>query len=189
MRRRKFFKTGCTCGMLSLISAAQFSAFAGETELPQETDKSVLLDMNRDQVNGLLKFIDSTQSKSVRKSIFNELGSKCYSTRGLDKWIEPYKGNIQAFLDRVNVEKKSTYWESLVFKEDHKVLTLTGKEVKGCACAFADTPEPPKSLCYYCCKNFQQELFGNLLGKKVNVEITESWLLGDKRCSTRIHIV
>ena len=87
------------------------------------------------------------------------------------------------------MEKKSVYWESLEFNEDRSVLKLTGKKVEGCACAFADCPNPPKSLCHFCCKNFQQELFGMLLGQKVNVEITKAFLLGDESCETLIHLV
>jgi hypothetical protein len=96
---------------------------------------------------------------------------------------------VQAFLDRVNVEKTSTYWERLEFNEDGTTLMLTGKKVEGCACACADCSQPPLSLCQYCCKTFQQELFGMLLGQKVEVKITEAYLLGDARCSTTIHLV
>jgi predicted ArsR family transcriptional regulator len=66
---------------------------------------------------------------------------------------------------------------------------LTGKKVLGCACAFADCAQPPRALCDYCCKNFQQELFGMLLGREVEVEITAAYLYGDDRCNTIIHVV
>ena len=92
-------------------------------------------------------------------------------------------------MDRVNVEKKSKYWEKLEFNADRTELTLVGRKVESCACAFADCPQPPKSLCYYCCKNFQQELFGMLLGKKVEVRIDKAFLLGDDNCNTTIKIV
>ena len=126
---------------------------------------------------------------SVKKSIFNQLGHQCFYARNLDGWIGQYTGNVQAFLDKINVKKDSKYWERLEFTEDGTTLILIGKKVEGCACAFADCAQPPLSLCNYCCKNFQQELFGMLLGCKVEVMITEAYLLGHERCSTTIHLV
>jgi hypothetical protein len=147
------------------------------------------LEMNQEQVKNVLKFIDALQDESIKKSIFSQLGHACFHDRNLDDWIGQYTGNVQVFLDWVNIEKASKYWESLEFTEDGTTLILTGKKVKGCACAFADCPQPPLSLCHYCCKNFQRELFGMLLGRKVEVKITEAYLLGDERCSTTIHFV
>ncbi|MBN1120330.1 MAG: hypothetical protein JXJ17_04580 [Anaerolineae bacterium] len=146
-------------------------------------------DMNPEQVKSILKFIDETQSEPVKQSIFTQLGHDCFYTRKLDEWVGQYVGNVQAFLDWINVEKASKYWERLEFNAERSVLTLTGKVVEECACAFADCSQPPQSLCYYCCKNFQQELFGMLLGQPVEVTITEAFLLGDDRCNTIIHLV
>ena len=152
-----------------------------KSHLPQE--------MSQEQVRNILKFIDASQSEPVKESIFSRLGHECFYARKLDAWIEQYRGDVQAFLDRVNVEHASKYWEKLEFTGDRATLILTGKKVKGCACAFADCSQPPGSLCHYCCKNFQQELFCMLLGRKVEVDITEAYLLGDERCSTIIHLV
>jgi len=150
-----------------------------KTHTPQE--------MNQEQVKNILKFIDASQDESVKESVFCQLGRECFYVRHLDNWIGQYTGNVQAFLDRINVEKASKYWEKLEFTEDGMALILTGKKVEGCACAFADCADPPLSLCHYCCKSMQQEMFGMLLGQEVEVEITEAYLLGDERCSTLIH--
>ena len=146
-------------------------------------------EMNQEQVKNILKFIDASQSESVKDSIFSQLGHECFYARNLDAWIGQYGEDVQAFLDRVNVQHASKYWESLEFSEDRTMLILIGKHVQGCACAFADCSHPPQSLCHYCCKNFQQELFGMLLGQTVEVKITASYLLGDDRCNTTIHLV
>lgn len=146
-------------------------------------------DMNQAQVQNILKFIDSTQPEAVKAQIFCQLGHECFYSRNLDAWIGKYAGNMQAFLDWVNVEQGSRYWERLEFNTDRSQLILTGKIVEGCACAFADCSQPPLSLCHYCCKHFQEEIFGTLLGQKVEVEITEAFLLGDQRCNTIIHII
>jgi hypothetical protein len=146
-------------------------------------------EVNQEQVKSILKYIDASQSEPVKKSIFSQLGHDCFYARKLDKWVEQYRGDVQAFLDRVNVQHASEYWEKLEFAEDRTTLILTGRKVQGCACAFADCSQPPQSLCHYCCKNFQQEFFGMLLGRKVEVGITESYLLGGERCSTTIQLV
>jgi hypothetical protein len=150
--------------------------------------KYIPQDMNQEQVCNILKFIEMSQSETVKGSIFQQLGHECFYARGLDKWIGQYKEDVQAFLDWVNIEKASKYWEHLEFNEDRSTLILTGKKVEGCACAFADCVQPPKSLCRHCCKNFQQEMFATLLGQKVEVQITEAFLLGGERCSTWIHL-
>jgi hypothetical protein len=145
--------------------------------------------INQDQVNNLLKYVDATQDETVKASIFTQLGHDCFFSRHHDQWIDSFDGDVQRFLDNINIEHKSTFWESLVFSADKSRLILTGKEVDGCACSFAACSAPPLSLCNYCCKGFQKALFSYLLGKQVEVTITESYLLGHKRCSTIIDIV
>ena len=187
MERRTFVKAGCMCGALSLIDPTL--AASAVTNQQSDDKKNVPQDMNHKQVKNIIKYIDSSQDEQVKEDIFSQLGYECFYSRKLDGWIGQYVGNVQAFLDRINVEKKSKYWESLEFNEDKTALKLTGRKVEGCACSFADTPQPPMSLCNYCCKNFQQQLFGMLLGQKVNVEITKSYLHGDESCDTLIYIV
>lgn len=145
--------------------------------------------MNQEQVKNILKFIDATQSDETKRAIFSQLGHDCFHCSHQAEWLAPFKNNIQAFLDRINVEHKSRYWESLVYSEDRTALILTGRKVAGCACAFADCSAPPLSLCHYCCKHFQETYFEALFGKEVEVEITEAFLLGQERCSTIIRFV
>jgi predicted ArsR family transcriptional regulator len=147
------------------------------------------LEMNPAQVRNILKHIDATQSEAVKDNIFSQLGHECFHAGAFAQWIEPYKENVQVLLDEINIEGKSPYWERLEFSEDRTMLILIGRKVQNCACSFADCPEPPKSLCHYCCKNFQQVLFADLLGRKVEVDITEAYLLGGERCSTNIRLV
>lgn len=185
MDRKEFINMGCSCGILSLFNTSKVSCQTEKLEQPDK--KHVTQEMNPEQVKNILKFIESSQSESIKESIFGRLGYECFYSRNLNMWIENFTEDVQAFLDRVNVQHKSKYWERLEFNKEKTALILTGKRVEGCACAFADCSNPPKSLCHYCCRNFQQELFGTLLGKRVRVEITESVLLGDDRCSTLIH--
>jgi len=147
------------------------------------------MELNHDQIVNVLKHIDAGQDESIKKEVFGELGRQCFSCRTVKEWVEGFHGDVQAFLDRDNKEGKSPYWQSLVFDEDRSILYLTGREVDKCACVYAECDDPPLSLCAHCCKTFQEQIFGTLFGRVVTVEITESVLLGDTRCSTKIHLV
>lgn len=146
------------------------------------------MELNRDQINNVLKFVDAGQDEKVKKEVFSELGRQCFFCRTVKDWVEGFDGDVQAFLDRVNVEDKSPYWKSLLFNEDRTILHLTGKEVTKCVCVYAECDDPPLSLCRHCCRTFQEQIFGTLFGCDVQVEITKSFLIGDTRCDTAIHI-
>lgn len=144
--------------------------------------------VNPEQVKNLLKSIDASADEAVKKEVFSQLGHECFYSNHLDRWIDGFQGDVQKFLDTINVEHRSTYWESLVFSADKTRLTLTGKEVDRCACPFAECSAPPLALCSYCCKHFQETIFGSLLGRPVEVTITASYLRGDRRCSTIVDL-
>jgi hypothetical protein len=144
--------------------------------------------MNEDQVRNLLKYIDASQDESTKREIFTQLGHDCFRSNRVDSWVEAFQGDVQKFLDNINIQHRSEYWESLVFSADNSQLILTGKEVDRCACPFAGGSAPPLSLCNYCCRSFQKEICSCLFGRVVEVTITESYLWGDERCSTIIHI-
>jgi hypothetical protein len=144
------------------------------------------MELNPQQMRNVFVYIDSNQSEKVKKDIFEKLGHECFNS--LKEWVDSIGNDIQKVMDDVNVKDLSPYWEKLQFNEDKSVLYLTGKKVERCACALGNVENPPKSLCNYCCKKFQEEVFGTFIGKEVTVEITESYILGGERCSTAIHI-
>ncbi|MEJ2616489.1 MAG: hypothetical protein P8Z35_16155, partial [Ignavibacteriaceae bacterium] len=143
MERRTFFKATCACGILSLVDAAQLTGSSKFAEQQEENQKNTSISMSEEQVKRIIKFIDLSQDEETKKSIFCRLGYECFHARKLDGWIGQYVGNVQAFLDMVNVEKKSKYWKTLEFNEEKTELKLTGKKVNSCACSFADIPQPP----------------------------------------------
>jgi hypothetical protein len=186
MKRKEFLNTCNTCGALSLLGLFNIDMVnaQGNSIKKEDTDGEP---MNKDQIRQLLKFIDSSINKSNRKKIFNTLGVDCLYTRNLDKWVVSFKNNQQEFFNRVQ-RGESKYWEKLEYDKEKSVITLVGRKFQSCACEYGQCNEPPKSLCNYCCKSFQEELFGILLGKNVNVRIDESIILGGERCSTTIFV-
>ncbi len=144
------------------------------------------MELNAEQMRNVFAYIDSNQNENVKQDIFENLGHECFKSS--KKWVDSIGNDIQKVMEDVNLRDLSPYWEKLQFNEDESILYLTGKKVERCACALGNLENPPKSLCNYCCKKFQEEVFGTFLGKDVTVEITESYILGGERCSTAIHI-
>jgi hypothetical protein len=147
-----------------------------------------LIEMNREQVVKIMKYIESSQNEQTKKDIFCQLGNECFTCGHSKEWGMSFCNNPQKLLDEVNIEGKSPYWEKLEFNEDRTILYLTGKETDRCVCAFGRIENPPKSLCLYCCKTFQENLFSTVFNRKVVVEITESSIFGGNRCNTAIYM-
>jgi hypothetical protein len=144
-------------------------------------------EINKQQVQKMFVKLDEIEDVQIKKDIFYDLGKNCYTCRSVDKWIGTYGNDIDKMIDWV-ASDKSPYWEKLEFDEKREKLYLTGKEVESCPCEYNSPEKAVESLCHYCCKSFQETLWSDLLKKKVTVEITESVILGGKRCNTIIHI-
>jgi len=123
----------------------------------------------------------------VKKQIFERLGLEHTTNDQYYSRLIKYKKDIKSYFDWVN-GNQSIYWEKLEYDPDLSAIKVIGRIVDKCACPFAQCENPPKSLCNYCCKNFQKAMFEILLDKKVNVQIDEAFLLGGKRCSTTIFV-
>jgi len=190
MKRNEFLNGCSACGALALfkITGLDEAQFHKDENAIQDTkDDPDTIAINRAQILTLLGYIDTSVSESQKKKIFSKLGSECLYSRGLDKWVNGFKDNQDEFFDRVQRDE-SKYWEKLEYDKGKSVITLIGRKVTSCACEYSKTENPPKSLCNYCRKRFQEEMFGLLLGKKVKVRIDESYLLGGERCSTTIFV-
>jgi|WetSurMetagenome_2_1015567.scaffolds.fasta_scaffold76526_2 hypothetical protein len=190
MNRKNFCKTACglgigSCAGFGFISDGNFSAIGKQT---QEAPKSTpVVSIDQRQIQNVLRFVDSSMDESVKKRIFDRLGFEHTTNDKFRGWINGYKKDIKSFFDMVN-SNKDTYWEKLEYNPDLSAIKVIGRIVDKCACPFAQCEEPPKSLCNYCCKSFQEQMFGMLLDKKVKVQIDDAFLLGGKRCSTTIFV-
>jgi hypothetical protein len=184
---RKGFITKCgACGALSLLSFLGLNNIQA-MENRTKKDDSDSEPMNKTQIRHLLKFIDSSINEPDKEKIFNKLGVECLYSRDYDKWLAKFKNDPDEYFNRVK-RGEAKYWEKLEYDKSKSVITLVGKKSQTCNCQYGRCDEPPKSLCNYCCKRFQEELFGLLLGKKVTVRIDETVILGSERCSTTIFV-
>lgn len=186
MKRKEFINKCSTCGTLSLLALFNSDkVYAQENNTIKDDRDSE--PMNKKQIRQLLKFIDLSINESDKEKIFNKLGIECLYSRNYDKWVISFRDRQDEYFDRVK-RGESKYWEKLEYDKDKSVITLVGRKFQTCVCEYGQCSEPPESLCNYCCKRFQEELFGLLLEKKVNVRIDESIILGGERCSTTIFV-
>ncbi len=186
MKRKEFLNKCYTCGALSLLGLFNLD----KVNAQEKSIKNAITDgeqINKNQVQQLLRFVDSSTNETDREKIFNKLGYECLYSRNYDKWVVSFKDKQDEFFNRVK-RGESKYWEKLEYDKENSVITLVGRKSQSCVCEYGKCIEPPKSLCKFCCKRFQEELFGLLLDKKVNVRIDESILLGGERCSTTIFV-
>lgn len=186
MNRKEFLNKCGSCGALSLLALFHPIKTEANSKILRKDDESSE-PMNKTQIQEVLKFIHSSVKSSEKEKIFNKLGTECLYSRDYDKWIIGQRENLDEFFNRVQ-RGESTYWEKLEYDKEKSVITLVGRKFTSCVCEYGKCDDPPESLCNYCCKRFQEELFGLLLNKKVKVRIDESIILGGERCSTTIFV-
>lgn len=144
------------------------------------------LPANPDQVMSFLKWADGA-SDPLRCAVFERWGRECFYARKLDAWALRHRADFDGFVAWVN-GGGSRSWEKIDYDKKAGVVKVTARKSSQCACAWAQCPQPPKSLCTYCCRSFQREIFRTMLDREVDVEVTEAYLLGGERCCTTIRI-
>jgi hypothetical protein len=97
--------------------------------------------MNQEQVNNLLKYIDTSVDETTKIKIFTQLGHGCFYFRNTCQWVDQFEGDLQKFLDNINIQHNSKFWESLIFSADrlkpaasHSALA---EVVRWVACSFS----------------------------------------------------
>ncbi len=186
MDRRSFIGAGCACGALFAAGLTEIGDQAIAAETPSKDDLTYKI--NPAQMMAVLTDIDRTKDKTLIDAVFNRLGYQCFHARDyLVEFAKKQQANFQAYVDYVNSDKMK-YWERLDYDKQAGVLKVTSRKFGKCVCAFAQCEKPAKALCTNCCKTFQEELFKGLTGRKAEVEITESILLGGERCRTTVRL-
>jgi hypothetical protein len=189
MDRKDFIKKSCGLGIcscigLNLVMNETVSVSASQSS--PDDKKNPLVPVDPRQIQNVLSYIDSSMDESVKKKIFERLGAEHLTGKGFKNFINETKKNLQGYFDRIN-SNKDTYWEKIECDRETSTIKITGRPVDRCACPYAQSENPPLSLCYHCCVGFQKAMFEMLLDKPVTkVQIDESYLLGGKRCSSTV---
>ena len=191
MDRKNFLKGVCglgicSCAGFSLLASDKLLASVIQTSQSDKKTPPVPVDVR--QIKNVLKYIDTSMDEPVKKNIFEKLGAEHLTDTGFINYINETKKNLKGYFDRIN-SNKDTYWEKIEYNPETSTIKITGKPVDRCACSYAQTENPPISLCNHCCIGFQKSMFEMLLGKPVTkVQLDESYLLGGKRCSSTVFI-
>ena len=191
MDRKDFLRCSCGLGLGSCFGISLFTndkVFAAGSQKLESGKETPLVPVDSRQIQNLLSYIESSIDESAVKNIFERLGAEHLTHPGFVNWINENKKNIKGYFDKIN-SKSDTYWEKIEYNPDEATIKITGKLADRCACAYAQSENPPLSLCNHCCIGFQKRMFEMLLEVPVTkVELDESYLLGGKRCSSTVHI-
>ena len=191
MDRKDFLRCSCGLGLGSCFGISLFmndKAFAAGNQKLESGKETPLVPVDSRQIQNLLSYIESSMDESSVKNIFERLGTEHLTHPGFVNFINETKKNIKGYFDKIN-SKSDTYWEKIEYNPDEATIKIIGKTADRCACAYAQSENPPLSLCNHCCIGFQKRMFEMLLEVPVTkVELDESYLLGGKRCSSTIYI-
>ena len=191
MDRKDFLKCSCGLGIGSCFGMSIFmndKIFASGNPKLESLENTPLVPVDSRQIQNLLSYIESSMDESSVKNIFERLGTEHLTHPGFVNFINETKKNIKGYFDKIN-SKGDTYWEKIEYNPDESTIKITGKPADRCACAYAQSENPPLSLCNHCCIGFQKRMFEMLLEMPVTkVVLDESYLLGGKRCSSTLHI-
>ena len=191
MDRKYFLKSACGLGICSCACfnlLTNNKVLAAVTRTSQSDKNTPLVPVDARQIQNVLSYIDASMDESIKKKIFEKLGAEHLTNAGFKNFINDTKKNLKGYFDRIN-SNKDTYWEKIEYNPEASTIKITGRPVDRCACPYAQTENPPLSLCKHCCVGFQKCMFEMLLERPVTkIQIDESYLLGGKRCSSTVFI-
>lgn len=187
MKRNEFLKVCaagvCGCGALGFLAplSAQQKNEEGQTStVPADCDLlKRQLDFARDRFAKLMSITGEHVDGATRDGILFRLGQECAPS--YNRLLLEYRGNLQGFLDKI----KTRWVERTEYDETTGILRVIGKPRTACVCPLAEVGRTPADFCK-CSIGWNQYWFSTVLGKPVTVEIEESVLRGDSRCSHRI---
>ena len=137
-------------------------------------------DHTKGQLVLLWELLESRLDEAARLELVEQLGRNCAKRIG---WANEFKGNVRGFFQRM----KENQGEVIEFDEAAGVITITSPE-RDCVCAMVDSKRTPAYFCH-CSVGWQKETYETILGRKVEVEVTESVLKGSKRCVFEVRLV
>lgn len=187
MKKREFLKNVCKLGACSctapfVIPDIINAQSQDDCEKAKEMNWRLewRLNHSKKQFGMLLEKIEPQISLDERECILEDMGRNC--ARSLN-WAEKYKGNPEGFFEYMFNHSG----EKLSFSEDKKKITVITRE-RDCDCPIVDSSKTPAYFCS-CSLGWQKETYEVILGKKVDVVLTESVLRGSNKCVFEIQIL
>jgi predicted hydrocarbon binding protein len=185
MNRRDLIKQGCGMGLCACAGAALLGEASEAAEGADDQGRQLQhlqwwQDHTKSQMAKLWELLEPHLDEKTRQEIIEQLGRNCAKRLG---WAKRFKRDLKGFFRQM----KESQGEDLAYDEAHGIITVTSPE-RDCVCGLVNSKITPPYFCH-CSVGWQKETYETILGKKVDVEITESVLHGGKRCVFRIQIL
>ncbi len=188
MDRKEFFNKSCKCGIASLLGLIfiQEESFAQTSEnlTLKEVEKiKSKMDFAQHRFSDLLKHLENYIGNETRVQLYMDLGESCASTYVEE--LTPLKGNLKMMLEE---QLKQDWLKEYNLNESTGVLKLIGKPKGECGCPLVQKGLTPKEFCN-CSLGHMKKIYEVVTGKKVEVELDDSVLMGNEQCSFTVRIL
>lgn len=185
INRKDFFRTACISGAcLCGFGSMAFSAKPlNETENASSEDLKKL-ELVQEYLEGLLKNMQQNLDEETLQKLLKNLASVHYKQLNMDAFLEPYKNNVEKFIELLEKE-----WNWKVNYEPATGTILANENKDHCVCPMLNlkTGIQPAAICY-CSEGFAELMFSKVIGKNLKTQVVSSIHRGDKQCIYEIKI-
>lgn len=184
MNRKTFLNRACQIGACScsMIWLADAGVSAGTRTTSEDvTGNEWKIPFIQKRFAHMVHFMETKLNEEDRNAWIEEMGRACANE--YKEHTKKYIGHPEDYL--AQLEGKwidEAYYEKT---EACEVILIRGQKKEKCYCPFVDNEKMPCSFCS-CSLGFQKEVFSTILEKPVQVELVNSILAGDQRCSFKI---
>ncbi len=181
--RRAFLKE--SCAVCSCLSATMLLAGSAGADEPSEAEQALKQQIDQTTAfagawtSSLMQIMDKELESEDIVTILEACGSAC-AERNSAPLITAYANDLDGLLGKM----KELWLESYEHNSEEQNIQLTGRQAQTCPCPI----HPAGNSSSYCeCSNgHMKHMFSEVIGKPVDVTLTESVLRGGERCSWKI---
>lgn len=183
MNRKQFLKLGACGGALPIL---------GQTALDESkgTPCAARMDFSERWVTRFMNVLDQNLDKESAKKLMEANGRACFRGAHGESKPNPPADALEKFMERYNTyEAHSVYREGNVIHYKY-IGNPKGLKISDGHCLCPLTENVPKGISgtyCHCSVGYVGEMFRDLLGKPVRVELVTSLLRGGKECRFKIY--
>lgn len=177
--RRSFLRTACLGGMCMRARRLDGGNLPGALSGASQSQP----DLPRMWIRALLPMLSSVGADDSRR-ILKPASASHFLDLGMSDTLDPFRGDLPAFLDFLRSE-----WGWIVDYDPEAGVIEVNENKSRCVCPLVseDHGDDLGALCY-CSEGFAERMFGEVTGRPVRAEVTESILRGGQRCRYRIEL-
>lgn len=167
-----------------LLLLQEKSFATGSAALPQDevAKLNYRIDFARLRFSNLIDHLQKYLDKNERLALYENVGESCASDG--QKEFEALKGNLKGILDE---QVKQGWLENYDMNESTGTIKLSGKPKDTCGCPLLKKGLTPSEFCN-CSIGYMKKMYSVVTGKKVDVTLESSILMGGDRCNFSIKL-